>query len=156
MTIAIYAGSFDPLTNGHIDILEQSAELFDKVIIAVAYNPEKRGFIPVKDRVELISQSIKKFKNVEVDTYEGLTVDFAKKKGASVLIRGVRNSKDFEYELSMAQTNQALNDKMKTVFFAPKPENSYISSSMVREILLNKGDISAFTPLAVSKYFKNF
>lgn len=156
MTIAIYPGSFDPITNGHLDILKSGLEIFDKVIIAVAYNPEKRGFLPVEKRIDLISKSIKGLNNVEVDSFEGLTIDYAKQKGAHVLLRGLRTSFDFEYELQLSQTNNALYGDLKTVFLITKPEYNFISSSMVREILLNKGDISKFVPQAVNEYLINY
>ena len=153
MTIAIYPGSFDPITNGHIDILKSGSEIFDKVIIAVSYNVNKKGFLPIDKRVELIKKSVSHIKNVEVDTFTGLTVEYAKKQNADVLLRGLRTSFDFEYELQLSQTNNALYNNLKTVFLITKPEYNFISSSMVREILANKGDISKFVPKAVNEYF---
>lgn len=152
MTIAIYPGSFDPITNGHIDIIKSGTEIFDKVIIAVSKNIGKEGFLPIDTRVNLIKESLKDFENIEVTSYEGLTVDFAKNCGAKVLIRGLRNSLDFEYEMEMAQTNSALCCDIKTVFLTAKPEHNYISSSAVREILINKGDISKLVPNPVLEY----
>ena len=152
MTIAIYPGSFDPITNGHIDILKSGAEIFDKVIIAVSYNINKEGFLPVDVRVKLIEEAVKDIPNVEVDKFEGLTVEYAKKRGASVLLRGLRTSFDFEYELQLSQTNHSLYNDIKTVFLITKPEYNFISSSCVREILVNKGDISNFVPDSVHKY----
>ena len=152
MTIAIYPGSFDPITNGHLDILKSGSEIFDKVIIAVSYNINKKGFLTVDERVELIKKSVAHLKNVEVDSFEGLTVEYAKKKGADVLLRGLRTSFDFEYELQLSQTNNALYSDLKTVFLITKPEYNFISSSMVREILANKGDISKFVPKAVENF----
>ena len=152
MTIAIYPGSFDPITNGHIDILKSGAEIFDKVIIAVAYNADKAGFLPVETRVDLIKQSVSDLTNVEVDCFQGLTVEYAKKKGANVLLRGLRTSFDFEYELQLSQTNNVLYNDIKTVFLITKPEYNFISSSCVREILLNKGDITNFVPKSVAEY----
>lgn len=152
MTIAIYPGSFDPITNGHIDILKSGAEIFDKVIIAVSYNANKKGFLTVDERVKLIRESVKDIPNVEVDSFEGLTVEYAKKLGASVLLRGLRTSFDFEYEMQLSQTNHALFNEIKTVFLITKPEFNFISSSCVREILLNGGDISKFVPKAVEEY----
>ncbi len=152
MTIAIYPGSFDPITNGHIDILKSGAEIFDKVIIAVSYNVNKQGFLPVETRVKLIRESVKDIPNVEVDSFEGLTVEYAKKRGASVLLRGLRTSFDFEYEMQLSQTNHALYNEIKTVFLITKPEYNFISSSCVREILLNKGDITSFVPEEVQAY----
>ena len=152
MTIAIYPGSFDPITNGHIDILKSGADIFDKVIIAVSYNINKKGFLPIDVRTKLIEESIKDIPNVEVDSFQGLTVEYAKKRNAAVLLRGLRTSFDFEYEMQLSQTNSALYKDIKTVFLITKPEYNFISSSAVREILVNKGDISAFVPDAVSEY----
>ena len=152
MTIAIYPGSFDPITNGHLDILKSGSEIFDKVIIAVSYNINKKGFLTVEERVDLIKKSISHLSNVEVDSFEGLTVEYAKKKGADVLLRGLRTSFDFEYELQLSQTNNALYGDLKTVFLITKPEYNFISSSMVREILANNGDISKFVPKAVEEF----
>jgi len=152
MKIAIYPGSFDPITNGHLDILKSGSEIFDKVIIAVSYNINKKSFLSVEERVDLIRQSVTNFENVEVDSFEGLTVEYAKKVGASTLLRGLRTSFDFEYELQLSQTNNALYKDLKTVFLITKPEYNFISSSMVREILINKGDISNFVPKEVNEY----
>lgn len=152
MTIAIYPGSFDPITNGHIDILKSGAEIFDKVIIAVSYNANKKGFLSIDERVDLIRKSVVELSNVEVDSFEGLTVEYAKRKGANVLLRGLRTSFDFEYELQLSQTNNALYKDIKTLFLITKPEYNFISSSMVREILANKGDISKFVPKAVEEF----
>lgn len=153
MTVAIYPGSFDPITNGHLDILKSGSEIFDKVIIAVSYNVNKKGFLPIDKRVELIKKSVSHLKNVEVDAFTGLTVEYAKKQNADVLLRGLRTSFDFEYELQLSQTNNALYNDLKTVFLITKPEYNFISSSMVREILANKGDISKFVPEVVNEYF---
>lgn len=154
MTIAIYPGSFDPITNGHLDILKSGSEIFEKVIIAVSYNANKKGFLTIDERVKLIKESVTDFPNVEVDAFEGLTVEYAKKRGASVLLRGLRTSFDFEYEMQLSQTNNALYNEIKTVFLITKPEYNFISSSCVREILLNKGDISGFVPEAVQVYLQ--
>ena len=152
MTIAIYPGSFDPITNGHLDILKSGSEIFDKVIIAVSYNINKKGFLTVEERTSLIEKSVKHIPNIEVDYFDGLTVEYAKKKGADVLLRGLRTSFDFEYELQLSQTINALYKDLKTVFLITKPEYNFISSSMVREILYNEGDISKFVPEAVEEY----
>lgn len=152
MTVAIYPGSFDPITNGHLDILKSGAEIFDKVIIAVSYNMQKQGFLPIEVRKKLIEECTKDLTNVEVDCFEGLTVEYAKQRNASVLLRGLRTSFDFEYEMQLSQTNQALYPKIKTVFLITKPEFNFISSSSVREILINKGDIKPFVPKPVYTY----
>lgn len=152
MTIAIYPGSFDPITNGHLDILKSGSEIFDKVIIAVSYNVNKKGFLSIDERVDLIKKSVAELRNVEVDCFEGLTVEYAKSKGADVLLRGLRTSFDFEYELQLSQANSALYKDIKTLFLITKPEYNFISSSMVREILANNGDISKFVPQPVFDY----
>lgn len=152
MKIAIYPGSFDPITKGHLDILKNASGIFDKVIIAVARNGEKKGFLSTEERVELIKKSIEGLDNVEVDTFEGLTIEYAKKRGAEILIRGLRAVSDFEYEMQLSQTNSALCDEIKTVFLTTKPKYNFISSSTIREILQNNGDISKFVPQAVNEY----
>ena len=152
MKIAIYPGSFDPITYGHLDILKNASEIFDKVIIAVAHNGAKTGFLSVEERVELIKKSVKDIENVEVDSFEGLTVEYAKKHDANVLIRGLRAVSDFEFEMQLSQTNSALCDEIKTVFLTTKPKYNFISSSTIKEIYQNNGDISKFVPEAVDKY----
>ncbi len=152
MKIAIYPGSFDPITKGHLDILKNASGIFDKVIIAVAHNGEKKGFLSTEERVELIKKSIEELDNVEVDAFEGLTIEYAKKRGAEILIRGLRAVSDFEYEMQLSQTNSALCDEIKTVFLTTKPKYNFISSSTIREILQNNGDISKFVPQAVNEY----
>ena len=141
MKIAIYPGSFDPITNGHLDVLKTSAGIFDKVIIAVARNSEKNAFLTVDERVKLIKDSVGHIENVEVD--------------AEVLIRGLRAVSDFEYEMQLSQTNSALAPDIQTVFLITKPEYNFISSSTVREILQNNGDISKFVPKPVFEYLTN-
>lgn len=152
MKIAIYPGSFDPITNGHLDILKNASEIFDEVIIAVAHNINKNGFLTVEERVNLIKRSIKDLPNVKVDSFSGLTIEYAKKHNAEVLIRGLRAVSDFEYEMQLSQANSALCASIKTVFLTTKPEYNFISSSTIREILSNNGDISKFVPDAVNEY----
>lgn len=155
MKIAIYPGSFDPITKGHLDILKNAAGIFDKVIIAVAHNSAKQGFLTTQERVMLIQQSVVELDNVEVDSFEGLTIEYARKIGAEVLIRGLRAVSDFEYEMQLSQTNSALCDDVKTVFLTTKPKYNFISSSNIKEILANGGDISKFVPKPVYEYLKN-
>lgn len=154
MKIAIYPGSFDPITKGHLDILNTAAGIFDKVIIAVAYNSEKHGFLPVETRVKLIKESVCELENVEVDSFDGLTINYAHQKGATVLIRGLRAVSDFEYEMQLSQANSALAPDVKTVFLTTKPKYNFISSSTIKEIFINGGDISKFVPEPVYDYFK--
>ncbi len=153
MKIAIYPGSFDPITKGHLDVLKKAASLFDKVIIAVLQNDAKKGFLPTADRVALIKESVKEIENVEVDSFDGLTIEYAKKKGSTVLIRGLRAVSDFEYEMQLSQTNNALAPEITTVFLITKPKYNFISSSTVKEIAKMKGDISKFVPPCVVEYF---
>lgn len=152
MKTAIYPGSFDPITKGHLDILKSGTEIFDKVIIAVARNSEKNAFLTVDERVKLIKESVKDIPNVEVDSFEGLTIDYARDKGAQILLRGLRAVSDFEYEMQLSQTNSALSKDVKTVFLITKPKYNFISSSTIREIYLNNGDISMFVPEPVYEY----
>lgn len=152
MKIAIYPGSFDPITKGHLDVLKTSSEIFDKIIIAVSKNSSKIGFLSVEERVDLIKASVEGMENVEVDSFEGLTVEYAKSKGAKVLIRGLRAVSDFEYEMQLSQTNSALSEEIKTVFLITKPKFNFISSSTVKDIALLGGDISKFVPEPVNEY----
>lgn len=152
MKIAVYPGSFDPITLGHIDVLRDGAQMFDKVIITVSNNINKNSLLSVEDRLHLIKESVKEFDNVEVDCFNGLTVEYAKSKNATILLRGLRAVSDFEYEMQLSQTNRSLNEDIKTVFLITRPEYNFISSSSVKEILKNNGDISKFVPEPVSKY----
>lgn len=154
MTIAIYPGSFDPITNGHLDVLGQASKLFEKVIIVVMTNTSKKALIPVEDRLRLIRESVGHFTNVEVDSYQGLTVEYARSKNATALIRGLRAVSDFEYEMQMAQANKNLNASVHTIFLVPAVENNFLSSSITKEIALFGGDISGIAPKAVIEYFK--
>ena len=156
MSIAIYPGSFDPITKGHLDVLKTGAEIFDKVIIAVSKNSSKSGFLSVEERVELIKASIKDLDNVEVDSFGGLTVEYAKLKGAKVILRGLRAVSDFEYEMQLSQTNSALSQDIKTVFLITKPKYNFISSSTVKDIAILGGDISKFVPEPVNEYLKQY
>ena len=156
MKIAIYPGSFDPVTKGHLDVLRRAAGIFDKVIIAVLKNSEKRSFLPIEDRLHLIKLSCEydKLENVEVDSFQGLTIDYARLKGANVLIRGLRAVSDFEYEMQLSQTNNALAQDINTVFLITKPKYNFISSSTVKEVATMGGDISKFVPPPVAEYLK--
>jgi pantetheine-phosphate adenylyltransferase len=155
MNVAIYPGSFDPITKGHIDVLQTGTEIFDKVIIAVAKNSGKNSLLTVDERVELIKASVKDIKKVEVDAFNGLTIEYAREKGANVLLRGLRAVSDFEYEMQLSQTNSALCPEIRTVFLITKPKYNFISSSMVKDIALAHGDVSKFVPEAVATYLKN-
>jgi len=153
---AIYPGSFDPITKGHLDVLSKAASMFDKVIIAVLKNNSKKGFLPTEDRVRLIKEALEEMNltNVEVDSFDGLTIEYAKKVGSDILIRGLRAVSDFEYEMQLSQTNNSLAPTITTVFLITKPKYNFISSSTVKEIAKYNGDISKFVPKSVVKYFK--
>lgn len=155
MKTAIYPGSFDPITKGHLDVLKKASKMFDKVIIAVLKNSSKKGFLPIEDRVELIRQSVKDIENVEVDNFDGLTIEYARKKGANILIRGLRAVSDLEYEMQISQTNSALAPEIDTVFLITKPKYNFISSSVVKEIASMGGDVSKFVPPVVFEYLNN-
>ena len=157
--IAIYPGSFDPITLGHLDIINRGSQLFEKVIVAVLSNPSKQPLFSVEKRIEQISNCTKNIHNVEVDSFVGLTVTYAKLKKAKVLLRGLRVLSDFEKELQMAHTNKTLQDEIETVFLATTKEYSFLSSSVVKEIAQFGGEISHLVPqdvaLDVYKYYQN-
>lgn len=151
MKIAIYPGTFDPITNGHLDILERAINLFDKVIVSIARNSSKDPLFPEQERLELIRQAIKSYKQVEVDSFEGLLVDYAKKKKATAVVRGLRAISDFEYELQMALMNRKLNPNVQTVFLMPNEKYTYLNSTIVREIARLGGDVTDFVPPVVKE-----
>ena len=154
MIRAIYPGSFDPITYGHLDIIQRSSKMFDEVIMAVVGNPGKAPLLPVDVRMKLINESTKDLKGVLVDSFQGLTVSFAKQNDVHILIRGLRAISDFEAELGMAQTNKQLFPELETIFLMSKAEYSFISSSTVKEILRLGGEISQFVPPSVNEFLK--
>jgi pantetheine-phosphate adenylyltransferase len=151
---AIYPGSFDPMTLGHLDIIRRASKCFDSVIMAVVGNPGKSPLLPIEVRTMLISKVVAELPNVAVDHFQGLTVDFAKQHNIRVLVRGLRAVSDYEAELGMAQTNRQLLPELETIFLMTKPEYSFISSSTVKEIARLGGDVSQFVPQAVHDYLK--
>ena len=151
MKIAIYPGSFDPVTNGHLDILERALKLFDKVIISIARNTTKSPLFTEEERIKLLRQVTRRYKNVEVDSFQGLLVNYVQKKKAIAVVRGLRAMTDFEYELQMALMNRKLDDNMETVFLMPNEKYTYLSSNVVREIARLGGDVSKFVPPVVRK-----
>ena len=153
MKIAIYPGSFDPITNGHLEILKRALNIFDKVIILVAVNPNKKSRFSAEDRVAMIKEAIDD-PRVEVDSYSGLTVEYAKKHGASHLIRGLRAVTDFEYEFSLASANDYIDSSIDTVFLMSKAEKSFINSSMIMELHQSGVDVSSLVPPSVLKRLK--
>lgn len=146
MSLALYPGSFDPLTVGHLDIIERTAKLFDDVVVAVLVNRSKQGAIAACERLRLIERACAHIKNVRAQQFDGLLVDYARQTGASVIIRGLRAVSDFEYEFQMAQMNKKLCPGVETLFMMTSPEHAYISSSGVREIAAWGGDVSSFLP----------
>ena len=147
MKIAIYPGSYDPITNGHLDIIERSSKLFDKIIVAVARNAEKSSALFSEyERIGMINQSITHLKNVEVDSFNGLLVNYAVDKNANAIIRGLRALSDFEFEFKMALMNRSLKEEISTVFMMPHEKYTHISSSLVKEVASLGGDVSAYVP----------
>ena len=154
MKKAIYPGSFDPVSFGHLDIISRSAKMVDKLIIAVLINKSKSSLFSMEERVRMISEYVKEYKNVEVHSFSGLTVDYAKEVGATMIVRGLRAVTDFEYELQLAQTNKVMAEDIDTLFLATNLKYSYLSSSIVKEIASYNGDISAFVPRMVENAMK--
>ncbi len=155
MKIAIYPGSFDPITNGHLDIIERASNLFDKITVSVAKNIEKsKPLFSDFERIALIKYAVKNFDNIEVDSFEGLMVDHAANHGASAAIRGIRALSDFEFEFKMALMNRNLNDNISTLFLMPHAKYTHVSSSMVREVASLKGDVSDYVPNHVNDALK--
>lgn len=146
MKIAVYPGSFDPITLGHLDIAERAAKLFDKLIIAVMLNPHKNPLFTVEERTELIRQATKHIPNIEVESFPGLLVDYLEKRGAHVIVKGLRALSDFESELAMASINRKMYAEADTIFIPTSVQYSYISSSRVKEIARHGGNISEFVP----------
>ncbi|HLF20832.1 MAG TPA: pantetheine-phosphate adenylyltransferase [Bacteroidota bacterium] len=155
MKIAIYPGSFDPFTNGHLDIVQRAIKLFDKVIVTIARNSSKNPMFGEEERLSLVKASVKDHRNVEVELFDGLLVDYARKKKATAIVRGLRAISDFEYELQMALMNRKLNDQFETVFLMPNEKYTYLDSSIVREIARLGGDVSDFVPPVVNKALRN-
>ena len=151
MRRAIYPGSFDPVTNGHLDIIERARKLFDEVIVAVAHNDEKQPLLPLKERLDLLRETAGKIDNVRIAQFKGLLVEFARAEKAGAVIRGLRAVSDFEFEFQMALMNRNLNAAVETIFLMPKEEYTYLSSRIVREIARLGGNVSTFVPDCVAK-----
>jgi pantetheine-phosphate adenylyltransferase len=151
MRKALFPGSFDPVTNGHVDVIERASKLFDKIIVTVAVNAEKDPMFSVAERVELLERVCGSFAGVEVASFGGLLVDAVRKFDVSAVIRGLRAISDFEYEFQMAMMNRSLDERCETIFLMPGPSYSFLSSRMIKEIAALGGDISPFVPEVVAK-----
>lgn len=155
MKIMVYPGSFDPITLGHLDIIKRASKMADKLVVAVMDNPKKKYFFSVEERINMIKKCVSSLKNVEVDFSEGLMVDYMKKIGAAVAVRGLRAVTDFEYELQWATFNQMLDDSFEAVFLMANTEHSFLSSSIVKEIGLLGGDIKKMVAPEIYEHVKN-
>ncbi len=144
MTLAVYPGTFDPITRGHTDIVRRSLGLFDRLILAVAPNPRKEPLLPLADRVALAQTAMKDFPTVAVEPFEELLVDYVRRRGAQAIVRGLRAVSDFEHEFQMALLNRKIDDRLETVFLMPSEEYSYLTSSLVKELALFDGDLDPF------------
>ena len=151
-TLAVYPGSFDPLTNGHVDIIERGARIFDRIIVAVAINAEKTPLFSVDERVGVIREVFRGNTTIEVDTFGGLLVDYARHQGASALIRGLRAVSDFEYEFQMALMNRHLEPTLETVFMMPAEQYTYLSSRLIKEVFSLGGAVSGLVPPTVEQW----
>jgi len=151
---AIYPGSFDPVTYGHIDLIKRASGIFEEVIVAVAHNPAKNPIFSVKERVSMLKEAVKNISNITVEDFDGLVIDFAKKKKINVIIRGVRMISDFEYEFQMALTNRRLADDIETIFLMPSEQYSFLSSKLLKEAAGLGADLSSFVPSFVEKEIK--
>ncbi len=149
--VAIYPGSFDPLTNGHVDIIRRGARLFDRIVVAVLINLEKAPLFTVPERVEIAREAFAGQANVEVDTFDGLLVDYARKRGAGVIVKGLRAVSDFEFEMQMALMNRKLNPEVETVFMMPTQPYTYVSSRLVKEVVALGGSVHGLVPESVEK-----
>ncbi len=152
--VAIYPGSFDPITNGHLDLIERGSRLVDKLIVAILKNEEKRILFSIDERIEMLSEAVKRFPNVEVDSFHGLLVDYAAQSGAQLILRGIRAISDYEYELQMALMNRRLRPKIETVFLMSGEAYSFISSRLVKEVIGLGGNIAGLVPPFVEQRLK--
>ena len=152
--IVIYPGSFDPITYGHLDIIDRCAKKFDKVIVAILNNSSKKTMFTLEERIDMLNKVLGNYENVEVDAFSGLLVDYSKKKNCSIIIRGLRAVSDYEYELQMAHVNSKLSKDLETMFMVSRNEFSHLSSSIVKEVAIFGGNISCFVPEHVEMALK--
>ena len=155
MNSCIYPGSFDPVTNGHLDIIERAASIFDNVVVAVLNNPNKKAFFSVEERIELLRKTTVDFPNIEIDCFSGLLIDFVKRKDINVIIKGLRAVSDFENEFQMALMNKKLSPKVETMFMMTSSKYSYISSSIIKEVATLNGCINGLDPKVVEEALFN-
>jgi len=152
---AIYPGTFDPITYGHIDIIRRGLKVFDRIIVAVAYNPQKNPLFSFEERIDMIKESTKGIEGLTIESFKGLMIDFACKRNVFVIIRGIRMVSDFEYEFQMALTNRKLNKTIETVFLMPSEEYSYVSSKLLKEASFLGANLKDFVPVNVERKLKN-
>jgi pantetheine-phosphate adenylyltransferase len=152
--LAIFPGSFDPLTNGHVDIVLRCAHLFERVAVAVLVNPDKRPLFTAAERVEIIREVFREYPNVEVDAFDGLLVEYARRRRASALVRGLRAVSDFEHEFQMALMNRHLEPSLETVFMMPAEQYTYLSSRLIKEVFSLGGDVTGLVPAAVERWMR--
>jgi len=152
--IAVYAGTFDPVTNGHLDIIERASRMYDRLYVTIFINPKKTTLFDIEERKELLRQVTKQFDNVVIDSSEDLAVVYAKKVGANILVRGLRATMDFEYELQLSFSNQYLDDSIDSVFLMTRPNHSFISSSSVKEIVMHNHSVKGLVPEVVENALK--
>ena len=154
MKTTVYPGSFDPITYGHIDVIERALKIFDKVIIAVGDNPGKKPLFSTEERIEMIKKSTRHLKNIEIDKLPGLLLDYVKKKNSKIILRGLRAVSDFEFEFQRALMNRKINNNVETVFIMTKEDYVYLNSSIVKEIAMFRGNVKPFVPEPVEKKLK--
>ena len=152
--LAVFPGSFDPLTNGHVDIIMRGAKLFDRIIVAILVNAEKSPLFTTQERVEIARDVFRSLSNVEVDTFDGLLVDYVERRRANVIVRGLRAVSDFEYEFQMALMNQRLNGRIETVFMMPAEQYTYTSSRLIKEVFKLGGEVRGLVPPAVEQWLR--
>jgi pantetheine-phosphate adenylyltransferase len=152
--LAVYAGSFDPVTLGHLDLIERSAALFSDLIVAIGVHPTRNPLFSAKERVDLISDVVKHLPNVEVDSFDGLLIEYCRKRGARCIVRGLRAATDFEYELQIAHANADLCPEIDTIFLPTRTKHGFVSASLVREIASHGGDVTRYAPEPVCKALK--
>lgn len=154
MKTAVYPGSFDPVTNGHIDVIERALRIFDKIIVAVGDNPGKKPAFTTKERIEMLKESTKHLKNLEVDSFSGLLLDYAKSKGSKIIIRGLRAVSDFEFEFQRALLNRVVDGNIETIFIMTKEDYVYLNSSIVKEMAMFGGKVNGLVPKIVEEKLK--